>query len=68
MLTFTMALTGLSSLWTGLVHDYNSFIAARGVTGIGIGADLAIVNAYVGELALTGTPKEEWWSATQSPR
>jgi MFS family permease len=51
MLIFTMALTGLGSLWTGLVHDYNSFIAARGVTGVGIGADLAIVNTYVGELA-----------------
>ena len=51
MLIFTMALTGLGSLWTGLVHDYNSFIAARGLTGIGIGADLAIVNTYVGEMA-----------------
>lgn len=51
MLIFTMALTGLGSLWTALVHDYNTFIAARGVTGIGVGADLAIVNTYVGELA-----------------
>ncbi len=51
MLLFTLLLTGLGSLFTAFVGDYTTFIIARTITGIGIGADLAIVNAYVSEVA-----------------
>jgi putative MFS transporter len=51
MLMVTMALTGLGSLYNALAPDYTNFVIARIVTGIGIGADLAIVNTFVGEMA-----------------
>ncbi len=51
LLVVTMVLTGLGSALTTVVDTYSWFIVARLVTGIGIGADLTIVNAYIGELA-----------------
>jgi MFS transporter, putative metabolite:H+ symporter len=51
MLLFTMFLTGLGSLYNALAPDYTQFVLARVITGIGVGADLAIVNTYVGEVA-----------------
>src|SRR5579884_533407 len=51
MLLFTLLLTGIGSLYTLFVGDYTSFIIARLVTGIGIGADLALVNTYINEVA-----------------
>ena len=51
MLMATMALTGLGSLYTALAPDYTHFVIARIVTGFGIGADLAIVNTFIGEVA-----------------
>jgi MFS family permease len=51
MLLITMLITGLGSLWTALSPDYTNFVLSRIVTGIGIGADLAIVNTYVGEVS-----------------
>jgi MFS transporter, putative metabolite:H+ symporter len=51
MLVFTLLLTGLGSLFTAFVNDYTTFIIARIITGIGIGADLAIVNTYINEMA-----------------
>jgi len=51
MLMVTMALTGLGSLYNVLAPDYTQFVIARIVTGMGIGADLAIVNTFVGEVA-----------------
>jgi putative MFS transporter len=51
MLLFTMLLTGVGSLYNALAPDYTNFVLARVVTGIGVGADLAIVNTYVGEVA-----------------
>src|SRR5947209_17530005 len=51
MLLITMVLTGLGSLYNAFVGDYTNFILARTITGIGIGADLAIVNTYINELA-----------------
>lgn len=51
MLLITMLITGLGSLYTALSPDYANFVISRAVTGIGIGADLAIVNTYVGEVA-----------------
>ena len=53
MLLVTMAVTGLGSLWTAFTGDLATFTAARFVTGIGIGADLAIVNTYINEVAPT---------------
>src|SRR4051795_7172468 len=51
MLMVTMAITGLGSLYNALAPDYTQFVIARIVTGMGIGADLAIVNTFVGEVA-----------------
>ncbi len=51
MLMVTMAITGLGSLWTAFTDHYAMFTLARAVTGIGIGADLAIVNTYINEVA-----------------
>src|SRR5229473_7436309 len=51
MLLFTLLLTGLGSLYNAFVPDYTNFVIARTITGIGIGADLAIVNAYINEVA-----------------
>ncbi|PWI57124.1 MFS transporter [Sulfoacidibacillus thermotolerans] len=51
MLMITMLLSGLGSLLTAVVNQYGWFVLARGVTGTGIGADLAIVNAYINEVA-----------------
>ena len=51
MLLFTMLLTGVGSLYNALAPDYTQFVIARVITGIGVGADLAIVNTYVGEVA-----------------
>jgi MFS family permease len=55
MLLFTLLLTGLGSLYTVFVNDYTNFIIARVITGIGIGADLAIVNTYINEVAPRGS-------------
>lgn len=51
MLLITMLITGLGSLYTALSPDFANFTISRIVTGIGVGADLAIVNTYVGEVA-----------------
>jgi putative MFS transporter len=51
MLLVTMVITGLGSLMTAFIGDYNTFVIARTITGIGIGADLAIVNTYINEVA-----------------
>ena len=54
MLVVTLVVTGLGSLATAFTRDYTTFIIARTVTGIGIGADLAIVNTYINEVAPQG--------------
>src|SRR5580700_1763749 len=51
VLLFTLLLTGIGSLYTVFVNDYTNFIIARTITGIGIGADLALVNTYINEVA-----------------
>ncbi|MGH3628133.1 MAG: MFS transporter, partial [Sciscionella sp.] len=51
MLLVTMVITGLGSLYNAFAPDYLNFVAARFVTGIGIGADLAVVNVYINEVA-----------------
>lgn len=50
-MAITMAITGLGSLYTVFVGDYTNFVLARTITGIGIGADLALVNTYINEVA-----------------
>ncbi|AWR98512.1 MFS transporter [Metallosphaera hakonensis] len=58
MLMITMAITGLGSLYNALSNDYLNFVSARIATGVGVGADLAIVNTYIGEVApLNGRAK-----------
>jgi len=51
MLLFTMLLTGIGSLITIFASNYAFFIIARLITGLGIGADLALVNTYINEVA-----------------
>jgi MFS transporter, putative metabolite:H+ symporter len=51
MLMLTMLITGLGSLYSALAHDYGNFVASRFITGIGIGADLAVVNTYINEVS-----------------
>lgn len=51
MLLVTLIITGLGSLYNALVGDYTNFVIARTITGIGIGADLALVATYISEVA-----------------
>src|SRR5437764_2391507 len=51
MLLVTLVITGLGSLSTAFVGDYTTFIIARTVTGIGVGADLALASTYVNAVA-----------------
>lgn len=51
LLIITLLLTGIGSLYTAFVGDYINFILARLITGIGIGAELALVNTYINEVA-----------------
>jgi MFS family permease len=51
MLLVTLIITGLGSLFTAFVQDYTTFIIARVITGIGVGADLALVTVYINEVA-----------------
>jgi putative MFS transporter len=51
ILLLTLILTGLGSLYNALAADYTNFVIARTLTGIGVGADLALVNTYINEVA-----------------
>src|SRR6516164_3381770 len=51
LLLVTMVITGIGSIITAVINNYAWFVVARTITGIGIGADLAIVNTYVNEMA-----------------
>jgi MFS family permease len=51
MLMVTMLITGLGSLYSALSPDYVNFTISRIITGVGIGADLAIVNTYINEVS-----------------
>ncbi|MGB9733888.1 MAG: MFS transporter [Conexivisphaera sp.] len=55
MLMITMLITGVGSLLNAFAFNYTSYLAARLLTGFGIGADLAVVNTYVGEVAPTSS-------------
>src|SRR5690242_2724808 len=54
MMLITMMITGLGSLLTAFAGNYTHFVLARTVTGVGIGAELALVNTYINEIAPTG--------------
>lgn len=54
LLLITLIITGLGSLYTAFTNDLITFNLARFITGIGIGADLAIVNTYINEVAPRG--------------
>ncbi len=51
MLIVTLLITGIGSIFNAVVTSYPEFALARFVTGLGVGADLAIVNSYIGEVA-----------------
>jgi MFS family permease len=51
MLLVTLIITGIGSLFNAFVNDYTTFIIARTITGIGVGADLALVTTYINEVA-----------------
>jgi MFS transporter, putative metabolite:H+ symporter len=51
MMVITLGLTSLGSFYTAIVGDYTNFVIARTITGIGIGADLALVTIYMNEMA-----------------
>ncbi|MDQ1111617.1 putative MFS transporter [Microbacterium testaceum] len=51
LLIIAMVITGLGSLFSTFAGDATSFSLSRLITGIGIGADLAIINVYVSEIA-----------------
>ncbi len=51
MMLITMVITGLGSLLTAFAESYMHFVLARTVTGVGIGAELALVNTYINEIA-----------------
>lgn len=51
LLLVTMVVTGIGSVLTAVIDSYAWFVIARTITGIGIGADLAIVNTYINEMA-----------------
>jgi MFS family permease len=53
MLIVTLLITGLGSFFNAFVISYLQFAVARFITGIGVGADLAIVNSYINEVAPT---------------
>src|ERR1019366_441690 len=54
MLLVTLIITGIGSLYNAFIGDYTTFIIARTITGIGIGADLALVATYISEVAPNG--------------
>lgn len=47
----TQAIIVLGSLYSALTNDYINFTISRAITGVGIGADLAIVTTYISETA-----------------
>lgn len=51
MLMVTMFITGLGSLFTAFATSDGWFVVARGITGVGVAADLAVVNTYMSEVS-----------------
>ena len=51
MLVITMVITGLGSMYSALSGDMTHFTISRALTGVGTGADLAVVSTYLNEVA-----------------
>lgn len=51
MLIASMVITGLGSAYSAFSMNEWHFVASRFITGIGVGADLAIINVFVSEVA-----------------
>lgn len=51
LLIIAMLITGLGSLYSALSMDHINFVLSRLITGIGVGADLAIINVYISEVS-----------------
>jgi MFS transporter, putative metabolite:H+ symporter len=51
VLLLTMTVIGLGSAYSALSGDLTNFSASRLITGLGIGADLAVISTYVHEVA-----------------
>ncbi|HIY64906.1 MAG TPA: MFS transporter [Candidatus Agrococcus pullicola] len=51
LLIIAMVITGIGSLYSALSINETHFALSRLVTGIGIGADLAIINVFVSEVS-----------------
>lgn len=51
LLIIAMVITGLGSLYSTFSLDETHFALSRMITGIGVGADLAIINVYVNEIS-----------------
>ena len=51
ILLLTLLITRLGSLLHAFVWDYTTFLLARIITGIGVGADLALVATSINEVA-----------------
>ncbi|MBG6085156.1 MFS transporter [Zhihengliuella flava] len=51
MLIVSMVITGAGSAYSALSADEINFALSRLITGIGVGADLAIINVFVSEIS-----------------
>ena len=51
VLIASVLIFGVGSIWTSLIHDYNSLLAARFVTGVGFGGALPNLIAMAAELS-----------------
>ncbi|MER8223560.1 MFS transporter [Streptomyces sp. NPDC094143] len=51
MLMITMLITGIGSVYSALATDFTDLNISRLVTGIGVGADIAVMNVYINEVA-----------------
>ncbi|MGO8949059.1 MAG: MFS transporter [Ktedonobacterales bacterium] len=51
LMLVTLVVTGLGSLFTAFAASALTFTLGRAITGLGIGADIAVVSTYVNEVA-----------------
>ncbi|MBI0298851.1 MFS transporter [Streptomyces sp. PRKS01-29] len=51
MLMITMLITGIGSVYSALAMDFTNLNISRLITGVGVGADIAVMNVYINEVA-----------------
>ncbi|WP_113705157.1 MFS transporter [Nonomuraea lactucae] len=51
MLMITMLITGVGSVYSAMAMDMTNLNLSRFITGIGVGADIAVMNVYINEVA-----------------